>query len=222
MQQMWTDIDDYINSHLIPTDPRLQHALDNTDQQGFSNHLAVAPNQGMFLQMLIQMNQCKRVLELGTFGAYSTIWLAKALPEDGYLLTVEGRDTHVIIAQENIDFANMPTNIELKKGRGADIMKQLIAEGSEAFDFIFIDADKQSYPEYLELSLNLSRSGTIIFLDNVIRAGEILNPENHKPSIEGIRDMFTVMQNHPRILSCTALQTVGSKGHDGFALAIVK
>ena len=139
MQQMWTDIDDYINSHLIPTDPRLQHALDNTDTQGFSNHLAVAPNQGMFLQMLIQMNQCKRVLELGTFGAYSTIWLAKALPEDGYLLTVEGRDTHVIIAQENIDFANMPTNIELKKGRGADIMKQLIAEGSEPFDLIFMD-----------------------------------------------------------------------------------
>ena len=180
MQQMWTDIDDYINSHLIPTDPRLQHALDNTNTQGFSNHLAVAPNQGMFLQMLIQMNQCKRVLELGTFGAYSTIWLAKALPEDGYLLTVEGRDTHVIIAQENIDFANMPTNIELKKGRGADIMKQLIAEGSEPFDLIFIDADKQSYREYFKLSLKLSHSGTIIVLDNVIRAGAILDENNKK------------------------------------------
>ena len=112
MQQMWTDIDEYINSHLIPTDPRLQHALDNTDTQGFSNHLAVAPNQGMFLQMLIQMNQCKRVLELGTFGAYSTIWLAKALPEDGYLLTVEGRDTHVIIAQENIDNVYAKVTVE--------------------------------------------------------------------------------------------------------------
>ena len=206
MQQMWTDIDDYINSHLIPTDPRLQHALDNTNTQGFSNHLAVAPNQGMFLQMLIQMNQCKRVLELGTFGAYSTIWLAKALPEDGYLLTVEGRDTHVIIAQENIDFAKMPTNIELKKGRGADIMKQLIAEGSEPF----------------ELSLQLSHSGTIIVLDNVIRAGAILDENNKKPSIEGIREAFTALKDHPQLLSCTALQTVGSKGHDGFAIAIVK
>ena len=222
MQQMWTDIDEYINSHLIPTDPKLLHALDNTDQQGFSNHLAVAPNQGMFLQMLIQMNQCKRVVELGTFAAYSTIWLAKALPEDGYLLTVEGRDTHVILAQENIDYANMPTTIELKKGRGADVMKQLIAEGSEAFDFIFIDADKQSYPEYFELSLQLARSGTIIVLDNVIRAGAILDPNNHKPSITGIRDAFSALKDHPKLLSCTALQTVGSKGHDGFAIAIVK
>ena len=222
MQQLWTDIDEYINSHLIPTDERLQHALDNTDQQGFSNHLAVAPNQGMFLQMLIQMNQCKRVLELGTFAAYSTIWLAKALPADGYLLTVEGRDTHVILAQENIDYANMPTQIELKKGRGVDIMNQLINENSEPFDFIFIDADKQSYPEYFELSLKLARSGTIIVLDNVIRSGDILDSNNKKPSIEGIRQAFTALQNHPQLLSCTALQTVGSKGHEGFAIAIVK
>ncbi len=222
MQQMWTDIDDYINAHLIPSDPKLQHALDNTDTQGLSNHLAVAPNQGMFLQMLIQMNQCKRVLELGTFAAYSTIWLAQALPADGYLLTVEGRDSHAAIAQENIDYADMPTHIELKKGRGADIMNQLIAESSEAFDLIFIDADKQSYPEYLELSLKLSHSGTIIVLDNVIRSGAILDENNKKPSIEGIRETFTALKNHPKLLSCTALQTVGSKGHDGFAIAIVK
>ncbi len=94
MQQLWTDIDEYIDSHLIPEDPRLDFALKNTDEHGFSNHLAVAPNQGMFLQMLIQMNNCKRVLEIGTFAAYSTIWLGRALPEDGYLLTIEGRDTH--------------------------------------------------------------------------------------------------------------------------------
>ena len=222
MQQLWNDIDDYINAHLIPTDHRLQHALDHTDAQGMSNHLAVAPNQGMFLQMLIQMNQCKRVLELGTFAAYSTIWLAKALPEDGYLLTIEGRDTHVGIAQQTIDYAQLPVQVELKHGRGADVMNQLIAEGSEAFDFIFIDADKQSYPEYLELSLKLSRSGTIFVLDNVIRAGDILDENNKKPSIEGIRETFTSLKNHPQLLSCTALQTVGSKGHDGFAIAIVK
>lgn len=205
MQQMWTDIDEYINSHLIPTDPRLQHALDNTDTQGFSNHLAVAPNQGMFLQMLIQMNQCKRVLELGTFGAYSTIWLAKALPEDGYLLTVEGRDTHVIIAQENIDYANMPTNIELKKGRGADIMKQLISDGAEPFDLIFIDADKQSYREYFELSLKLTHSGSIIVLDNVIRAGAILD-ENNKNQVLKVFAMLSVhlkiIHNFCHVLHC--------------------
>jgi len=181
MQQMWTDIDEYINSHLIPTDPKLLHALDNTDQQGFSNHLAVAPNQGMFLQMLIQMNQCKRVLELGTFAAYSTIWLAKALPEDGYLLTVEGRDTHVILAQESIDYANMPTTIELKKGRGADIMKQLIAEGSEAFDFIFIDASKGQYMKFFQMCWELLNEKGIIFIDNLMFRGLVAENDGNTP-----------------------------------------
>ena len=221
MQQMWSDIDHYIESHLIPEDPILTQTLENTAAHGFPDHLAVAANQGMLLQMLIQMNKCKRVLELGTFAAYSTIWLARALPEDGYILTIEGRDTHAAMGQENIDRANLPQTIELKVGRAADILNAL-PENIEAFDFIFVDADKQSYPEYLELSLNLSHSGTVIVLDNVIRAGDIMNPENVKPSMEGIRQMYQAMQNHPKILSCTALQTVGSKGHDGFAIAIVK
>lgn len=221
MQQMWSDIDHYIESHLIPDDPILTQTLENTAAHGFPDHLAVAANQGMLLQMLIQMNKCKRVLELGTFAAYSTMWLARALPEDGYILTIEGRDTHAAMGQENIDRANLPQTIELKVGRAADILNAL-PENTEAFDFIFIDADKQSYPEYLELSLNLSHSGTVIVLDNVIRAGDIMDPENVKPSIEGIRQMYQAMQNHPKILSCTALQTVGSKGHDGFAIAIVK
>ncbi len=221
MQQMWSDIDAYIESHLIPEDPILKQTLKNTDDKGFPDHLAVAPNQGMLLQMLIQMNKCKRVLELGTFAAYSTMWLARALPDDGYILTIEGRDTHAALGQENIDNAKLPQQIDLKVGRAADILRALPVD-TEKFDFIFVDADKQSYPEYLELSLDLSHSGTIIVLDNVIRAGDILDFDNHKPSIEGIRDMYKAMQNHPKILSCTALQTVGSKGHDGFAIAIVK
>lgn len=221
MQEMWSEIDNFIDTHLIPEDPILLQTLENTAQKGFPDHLAVAPNQGMLLQMLIQMNGCKRVLELGTFAAYSTMWLARALPEDGYILTIEGRDTHAALGQENIDRANLPQTIELKVGRAADVLKALPAD-FKPFDFIFIDADKQSYPEYLELSLDLSHSGTVIVLDNVIRAGDIINPDNHKPSIEGIREMFARLQNHPRLLSCTALQTVGSKGHDGFAIAIVK
>ena len=221
MQQMWSDIDAYIESHLIPEDPILIQTLKNTEDKGFPDHLAVAANQGMLLQMLIQMNKCKRVLELGTFAAYSTMWLARALPEDGYILTIEGRDTHAALGQENIDNAKLKPTVELKCGRAADILKAL-PENTESFDFIFVDADKQSYPEYLELSLNLSHSGTVIVLDNVIRAGDILDTKNIKPSIEGIRDMYKAMQNHPKILSCTALQTVGSKGHDGFAIAIVK
>ena len=221
MQKMWSDIDAYIESHLIPDDPILTQTLKNTDDKGFPDHLAVAANQGMLLQMLIQMNKCKRVLELGTFAAYSTMWLARGLPEDGYILTIEGRDTHAALGQENIDNAKLPQTIELKVGRAADILKAL-PEDFEKFDFIFIDADKQSYPEYLELSLDLSHSGTIIVLDNVVRAGDIMNPENKKPSIEGIRDMYSLMRNHPKLLLSTALQTVGSKGHDGFAIAIVK
>ncbi len=221
MQQMWSDIDAYIESHLIPNDPVLNQTLENTAAKGFPDHLAVAANQGMLLQMLIQMNKCKRVLELGTFAAYSTMWLARALPEDGYILTIEGRDTHAALGQENIDNAKLPQTVELKVGRAADILRDLDPD-TVPFDFIFIDADKQSYPEYLELSLNLSHSGTVIVLDNVIRAGDIMDSANVKPSIEGIRQMYTAMQNHPKILSCTALQTVGSKGHDGFAIAIVK
>jgi Predicted O-methyltransferase len=177
MQQMWTDIDRYIDSHLIPEDPILNQTLENTAAHGFPDHLAVAPNQGMLLQMLIQMNKCKRILELGTFAAYSTMWLARALPEDGYILTIEGRETHAAMGQENIDRAQLKQKVELKCGRAADVLRAL-PEDTEAFDFIFIDADKQSYPEYLELSLNLSHSGTIIFLDNVIRAGDIINPDN--------------------------------------------
>ncbi len=221
MQQLWSDIDAYIESTLIPEDPILVQTLKNTEDNGFPDHLAVAANQGMLLQMLIQMNQCKRVLELGTFAAYSTMWLARALPKDGYILTIEGRDTHAALAQENIDRAGFSQTIELRVGRAADILKAL-PSNVEPFDFIFIDADKQSYPEYLELCLQYSRPGTIIFLDNVIRAGDIMNPDNVKPSIEGIREMYRLMQNHPRLLSSTALQTVGSKGHDGFAMAIVK
>lgn len=221
MQQLWSDIDAYIESKLIPEDPILIQTLKNTEDKGFPDHLAIAANQGMLLQMLIQMNKCKRVLELGTFAAYSTIWLARALPEDGYILTIEGRDTHAALGQENIDRAHLAQTIELKVGRAADILRAL-PEEFEPFDFIFIDADKQSYPEYLELSLKHSHSGSIIVLDNVIRAGEITNAQNVKPSIEGIREMYDLMQNHPRLLCSTALQTVGSKGHDGFAIAIVK
>ncbi|MBF7682147.1 O-methyltransferase [Acinetobacter sp. B5B] len=221
MQKTWSDLDHYIESHLIPQDQKLQQVIDNTDQYGLSNHLAVAPNQGMLLQMLIQMNKAKRVLEIGTFAAYSTLWLARALPEDGYLLTIEGRDSHARVAQENIQQAQMHVDIDLRIGMAADVLNALPKDTSP-FDFIFIDADKGSYPTYLELALQFSHSGTIIVLDNVIRAGDIIDASNQKPSIVGIRKMFEALQNHPRLLSCTALQTVGSKGHDGLAIAIVK
>lgn len=221
-QTLWTALDQYIEQHLIEPQAILEQTLHNTQQLGFSNHLAVAPNQGMFLKMLIQMNRCQRVLELGTFAGYSTLWLAQALPKNGYLLTIEGRDSHAQLAQQNIQQAQLPVQIDVRHGRGCDILQELITQQCQAFDFIFVDADKQSYPEYLELSLQLSHSGTVIVLDNVIRAGDILDENNQKPSITGIRTMYQRLQQHPQILSCTALQTVGVKGHDGLAIAIVK
>lgn len=220
-QNTWTAVDNYIEQHLIPANPILQQTLAHTAQRGFPDHLHVAPNQGLFLAMLIQMNQCKRILELGTFAAYSTIAMAQVLPKDGYILTIEGRDTHIALAQENIAASGYAHLIDARLGFAAEVLQNL-ATDTAPFDFIFIDADKQSYPEYLELCLARSRSGTIIVMDNVIRAAEILNPENQKPSIVGLRDLFTALKAHPKILSCTALQTVGSKGYDGFALAIVK
>ncbi|GAA5009842.1 O-methyltransferase [Acinetobacter puyangensis] len=220
-QDTWTAVDEYIEQHLIAPDPILTKTLLHTEKCGLPGHLHVASNQGMLLAMLIQMNQCKRVLELGTFAAYSTIYMAKVLPEDGYILTIEGRDTHIALAKENIDASGYADKIDARLGRAADVIRSLPAD-TAPFDFIFIDADKQSYPEYLELCLAHSHSGTVIVMDNVIRAAEIINPENQKPSITGLRDLFTALQNHPKITSCTALQTVGSKGYDGFALAIVK
>lgn len=221
MQETWTAVDHYIEEHLIPQNPILEQTLQHTEDLGFPSHLHIAPNQGMLLAMLLKLNNSKRVLELGTFAAYSTIFMAQHLPEDGYILTMEGRDTHIKLAQENIDASGYAHMIDARLGRASDVIKSLPAD-TEPFDFIFIDADKQSYPEYLEICLERSRNGTVIFLDNVIRAAEIMNPANQKPSIIGLRDMFSAMKNHPRLSISTALQTVGSKGYDGFAIAIVK
>ena len=147
--------------------------------------------------------------------------MAQALPEDGYILTIENRDTHHALAVENIENAGLSKIIDARHGRASDVLQSL-RDDTPAFDFIFIDADKQSYPEYLELSLKLSRSGTIIIMDNVIRAADIIDPENQKPSIVGLRELFQALENHPQIAECTAIQTVGCKGYDGFAMAIVK
>lgn len=220
-QLVWTAVDDYIEAHLIEANPILEKTLENTARQGYSSHLHIAPNQAKMLTMFIKMNGAKRILEFGTFAAYSTIVMAQALPEDGYILTIENRDTHHALAVENIENAGLSKIIDARHGRASDVLQSL-SDDTPAFDFIFIDADKQSYPEYLELSLKLSRSGTIIIMDNVIRAADIIDPENQKPSIVGLRELFQALENHPQIAECTAIQTVGCKGYDGFAMAIVK
>lgn len=217
----WSAVDQFIEQALQLDDPTLQATLDYTAEQGLPSHLHVANNQGKLLAMLLQLHQSKRVLELGTFAGYSTIYMAQHLPQDGYILTIEGRAGHAKIAQDNIQRAGFADKIEVKVGDAGTILQNLPSD-TPAFDFVFIDADKQSYPKYLKLALQFSRSGTVLFFDNVIRAGEIINENNTKPTMLGLRQVLADLGQHPQIASCTALQTVGCKGYDGFALAIVK
>lgn len=220
-QAHWTRMDDYIEEQLIPADAVLQATLDYTTAQGYPDHLHVAANQGMLLAMLIRISGSKRVLELGTFAGYSTLWMARYLPEDGYILTIEGREPHFALAQANFTRSQLPVSIDLRLGKVADVISDLPPE-TAPFDFIFIDADKQQYAHYLELCLQRARPGTLMLFDNVIRAGEVANPDNQRIMMQGLRQFFERLHQHPRIELSTALQTVGCKGHDGFALLRVK
>jgi predicted O-methyltransferase YrrM len=167
------------------------------------------------------MQGARRILEIGTLGGYSTIWLARALPRDGQLLTLEVDPKHGEVARANIERAGLSSIVQLRLGPALDSLAKLHSEGAEPFDLIFIDADKENIPAYLDWSLNLSRPGTVIITDNVIRDGAVIDPGNSDPRVQGVRRFFEKISADPR-LDATALQTVGSKGHDGFAIAIVK
>ncbi len=187
--------------------------------------IEVSANQGKLLMVLALAVGAKRVLEIGTLGGYSTIWLAKAMAEplqrgEGCLLTVEMEPKHAALARENIARAGLSGVVGVREGRAANVMAQLAAEGLGPFDLIFIDADKPGYVEYFELALKLSRVGTVIFADNVVRRGAVLDPDSSDPSVQGARRFNERLAAEPRVVA-TAIQTVGSKGHDGFALAVV-
>ncbi|HEY6413387.1 MAG TPA: O-methyltransferase, partial [Edaphobacter sp.] len=181
----------------------------------------VSPTQGKFLHLLARMQGAKRILEVGTLGGYSTIWLARALPPDGKLVTLELDPKHAGVAAANIDHAGLTSLVDQRVGPALDSLAQLHAEGAAPFDFIFLDADKPNNPAYLEWALRLSRPGTVIIGDNVIREGDILKKDSTDPRVTGTRLFFKKLGTHPR-LDATAIQTLGSKGYDGFALAIVK
>jgi predicted O-methyltransferase YrrM len=215
----WAEVDDYINGLFIPGDPALEHALQTSGQANLPR-INVTPYQGKFLQVLAQMRGAKNILEIGTLGGYSAIWLARALPQDGRLTTLEADSRHVQIARENISFAGLDASVELHPGRAADTMRQFIAAGREPFDFIFIDADKEGYPEYFELALKLSRIGTCIVADNVIREGSVSNPSRNDPVVCAVRRFMEMLAAQPRV-TATAVQTVSCKRHDGFAIALV-
>jgi len=219
-QQLWTAVDSYIVDTLIPHDPGLDAVLQANAAAGLPA-IDVAPNQGKFLHLLARIQGAKRILEIGTLGGYSTIWLARALPPDGRLVTLEFDPKHAKVAAANIENASLARIVEIRVGSALDSLAQLQREGCPPFDLIFIDADKPNNPGYLEWSLRLSRPGTIIIGDNVIRDGAVTDPEDPDPRVQGVRNFIQMMAEDPR-LDATALQTVGSKGYDGFTLAVVQ
>jgi predicted O-methyltransferase YrrM len=218
-RKIWNAVESYLNEKLVPADATLQAALMNNIASGLPT-IDVAPHEGKLLYLLAKMRSAKRILEIGTLGGYSTIWLARALPEDGSLITLELDPKHAEVATTNIAAAGLSSRVEVRLGPAQDSLAKLHAEGAKPFDFIFIDADKSGYPAYLDWSLRLSQPGTVIVADNVVREGGVIDAESKDASVQGVRRFLDQIATDPH-LEATALQTVGSKGYDGFALAVV-
>jgi predicted O-methyltransferase YrrM len=216
---LWAAVDSYITDTLLLPDSVLDAALAANTAAGLPS-FDVAPNQGKLLQMFAQLTKARRILEIGTLGGYSTIWLARALPPDGKLLSLEFEPKHADVARSNIENAGLSSIVEVRVGPALESLKKLVADAIEPFDLIFIDADKPNNPQYLELSLQLSHLGTLMILDNIVRDGELANADSTDDRVQGQRRTLELIAANPR-LSATALQTVGSKGYDGFAIALV-
>ncbi|WP_371659634.1 O-methyltransferase [Streptomyces sp. NBC_00280] len=217
--QHWEDVDDYFTDLLAPADEALEAALRDSDAEGLP-HINVAPNQGKLLQLLAQIQGARRILEIGTLGGYSTIWLARALPADGRLITLEYDAKHADVARRNLARAGLDNITEVRTGPALETLPKLADENPAPFDLVFIDADKANNPHYVEWALRLTTTGSLIIVDNVVRGGAVTDAASTDPSIRGTRAALQLIAEHPR-LSGTAVQTVGSKGYDGFALARV-
>jgi predicted O-methyltransferase YrrM len=218
-QEQWTAVDHYIADLFIPHDAALEAALASSTAAGLPA-ISVSPAQGKLLHMLARVHGARNILEIGTLGGYSTIWLARALPADGHLISLELDPKHAEVARANLARAGVANVAEIRLGRGLDTLQQLVAEGGGPFDLIFIDADKPGYSDYLQWSLKLSRRGTLIIADNVVRAGGVADPANTDTNVQGIRRFNELLAAEKRVTT-TVLQTVGSKGYDGLALILV-
>jgi predicted O-methyltransferase YrrM len=219
-KKKWTAVDRYISEALIPADPVLEAALAASDKAGLPS-IAVTPGQGRLLMILAQAIGARTILELGSLGGYSTIWLARALPADGRLITLEFDPKHAEVTRANVARAGFADKVEIRIGKALETLPELALEGLAPFDFIFIDADKGNYPGYVEWAVKLSHPGTLIIGDNVVRDGKVIDANDPDPSIQGVRRMNEIIAAEPRLVA-TAIQTVGSKGYDGFMIAIVK
>jgi predicted O-methyltransferase YrrM len=218
-QEQWTEVDRYFIDLLLPPDPALDKALQTSAAAGLPPH-NVSPNQGKLLLLLAQIQGARTILEIGTLGGYSTIWLARALPRDGRLITLEANPKHAEVARTNIAHAGLSDLVDLRLGLALSTLPQIATEGNSPFDLIFIDADKPNNPDYLIWALKLSRRGSLIIADNVVRNGAVVDATSSDPNVQGVRRFNELLASEPR-LSATAIQTVGSKGYDGFAIAIV-
>ena len=220
MTDSFNAVDSWICNSLLPADSTLTGALKANAAAGL-DEIDVAPNQGRMLYLMAKMSRAKRVLEIGTLGGYSAIWLAKALPADGHLVTLEISPENAKVAKSNIKNAGFSHIVDVKVGPALDTLAQMEKDPStEQFDLVFIDADKQNHHNYLQWSVKLGHVGTVIVLDNVVRGGRVVDPNDLTASAEGVRKAFEVMKNDKRLES-TAIQTVGTKGWDGFAFALV-
>jgi predicted O-methyltransferase YrrM len=217
--QRWTAVDRYFADLFARPDPVLDAALRASEAAGLPPH-HVSPNQGKLLMLLAQARGARAILEIGTLGGYSTIWLARALPAEGRLITLEADPKHAEVARANIARAGLAGIVELRVGRALEALRELAAEGHGPFDLIFIDADKPNNPDYLAWALKLSRPGSLIAADNVVRGGSVVDAGSGDPDVQGVRRFNELLAADPRV-SATAIQTVGSKGHDGFAIALV-
>jgi predicted O-methyltransferase YrrM len=217
--ELWTAVDQYTTDRLLPRDPALDAALKASEAAGLPS-ISVSPSQGKMLMLLAQLAGASRILEIGTLGGYSSIWLARALKPGGSLITLEANPKHAEVAGANIAHAGFASVVEVRLGDAHASIEKLFAEGAAPFDLIFIDADKSGIPHYLEWSLKLAHRGTLIVVDNVIRDGALIDAKNEDANVKGARRLHEMLAAEPRV-SATTIQTVGSKGYDGFTLALV-
>jgi len=218
-EERWTEVDRYITDLVIRPDAALEAALEGSAAAGLPA-INITASQGKLLWLLARMQGARAILELGTLGGYSTIWLARGLENGGRLITIEAEPRHAEVARANIARAGLAAVVDLRVGRGLDILPQLAAKGGGPFDLIFIDADKPGYPDYLPWAMKLSRPGTIIIADNLVRKGAVIDAASDDPNVQGVRRFNEMLAAEPR-LDSTIIQTVGSKGYDGFAIALV-
>jgi predicted O-methyltransferase YrrM len=218
-EAVWTEVDHYFTDRLVAHDPVLEATLAASDAAGLPA-IQVAPNQGKLLNLLARLRGARRILEIGTLAGYSTIWLARALPPDGRLITLEYDPRHAEVARANIAAAGLADRVEVRVGRALDTLAELARGKPGPFDLIFIDADKENNAEYFRWVLRLSAVGSLIVIDNVVRGGKVVDGNAEDPDVRGTRRLIDMLAAEPRV-SATAIQTVGSKSYDGFAMALV-